>query len=76
MKKIVYSIVSEGIDGRGKRTYVTSSFDEDKIVKAHEAHKNKAYNRVHEEIVDIDKARREALNKLNSLDKMLLGLDH
>ena len=75
MKKIVFSIVTEGMDARGKRTYVASDFDEAKILKAHNAHKNKAYNRLHEEIIDVDKARVQALNKLTALDKMLLGFD-
>lgn len=73
-KKIAYCAVSYGVDGREKKSILYASFDEDELNVLHNKDKSKNFREVEEEIVDVDEARKEALAKLDGIDRLVLGL--
>lgn len=74
MKKIIYSVTSSGIDGRDKQNILYSSYDEDELKATLKEDPNKCYYGITEQIIDIDARRRQALAKLDGVDRLLLGL--
>lgn len=73
-KQIVFTITDNGMDGMGKSDIVFASFDESAILKRHGSDVYKVYRVFGERIVDIDKAKKVALSKLDGIDKLILGL--
>lgn len=77
MDKIVYKLVTRpgGVDGMGytdKGGDVRAAFFD----KAQaEKHPGKPWCDIVPIVVDVEKARKAALKKLNALDKLVLGLD-
>lgn len=74
MKKIVFTSVDNGIDGRMKDNILYASFDEDEIKSLYNKDKSKSWRTLKEQIVDVDEARKSALRKLNGIDRLVLGL--
>ncbi len=74
MKQIVYTVTDSGIDGREKTTTIYASFNEADRDAMLEADKSKAWRSRQEVIVDVNVARRQALAKLDGLDRLVLGL--
>ena len=74
IKRIAYTITDSGMDGMSK-THVTEAFwhemERDEFLSKD---KNKAWRSTGEMIVEPDQARRQALAKLDGLDKLALGL--
>jgi len=75
MKKIVYIASSAGVDGRGTQKAMLANWDEDELVKTHNAHPNKNWMHVHERIVNTEEVRKKALAKLDAVDRLVLGID-
>ena len=74
IKRIAFTITDSGMDGMSK-THVMQAFWNEKerdVVLSKD--KNKAWRSTGEMIVEPDQARRQALAKLNGIDKLALGL--
>lgn len=76
MKKIVYLIVDNGIEGRDPDNIVRAFWDEQQRDSSFDGDKNKNWYRKTEIIVDEERSKKEALTKLNGLDKLVLGLEN
>jgi hypothetical protein len=74
MKKIVYIAVDNGIDGRSKDRFLYASFDEDEIKKMLSKDESRAWRRIKEEIIDDKVTRKQALAKLDGIDRLVLNL--
>ena len=74
MKKIVFTVIDNGMDGRQKDSIRYASFDEEKRDKSFENNKHKCYFRKSEEIVDIEETEKTAKQKLNAIDKLVLDI--
>lgn len=74
--KILYTLVthSGGMDGRDHNdkggTIVFATFDREKADK----HKSKPYCRLEKEVIDYIERRRQALAKLDQVDRLVLDL--
>lgn len=75
MKKIVYIGVDNGIDGRERDQILYAAWKEDELLKLHKSDKSKNLRTCSEIIVDVEKAKKEALAKLNGVDRLVLGLE-
>jgi hypothetical protein len=73
-KKIAYIATDNGIDGMEKTSILYATFDEEELKAIHNRDKSKAWRRLTEQIVDVDKAKEQALAKLNGIDRLVLGL--
>ena len=73
-KRIVYTCVDSGVDGKDKPRIVHAFFHEHERDKAFNDSKNKAYLSKQEQIVEVNSAEQAALAKLDGLDKLVLGL--
>ena len=74
MKQIVYIATDHGIEGKEKESIVYASFDEDQLKALHKTDKSKAWRTLTERIVDVEQAKKQALSKLNGIDRLVLGL--
>jgi len=75
MKKIAFLIVDEGCDGMAKATIAHAFWDEQERDNFYNTSPSKQYHRTAECIVDIDKDTQLARNKLNALEKLLIGIN-
>jgi len=73
-KRIVYTIIDSGVDGREKSRTVYASFLELERDERFDKDPSKAWKMKGESIVDVGTARAQALAKLDGLDKLVLGL--
>lgn len=73
-KQIAYMAVDNGIDGTSKDSILYASFDEDELKRLHQKDKSKNYRTLKEQIVDVEVAKKQALAKLNGIDRLVLGL--
>lgn len=74
MKRIAYVITSSGEDGRAPKEIEKAFWHEHERDKAFDKDRNKAYLSKEDIIVDADKAKAEAMTKLDGLEKLVLGL--
>jgi hypothetical protein len=75
MKTIVYTIDDSGVDGRERSRPIAAFFEEDDRNKAYkDMGANACYYQISERIIDTDKQSKEALGKLNGIDKLVLGV--
>ena len=74
MKRIIFYAVTNGIDGLQKEEIKFASFDEEELKFMNSTDVNKNWNTLKEKIVDVEVGKVTALNKLNGIDKLLLGL--
>lgn len=74
MKRIVYTAIDSGVDGRGQTTAVYASFNEQERDSMINADASKAWRAKHECIIDPAVTYRQALAKLNGIDRLVLGL--
>lgn len=72
-KRIAFTIRDNGVDGREPTRIVSAFWDEGERDKSFDKDKNKAYLSKGEEIIDTNKALKEALAKLNGIDKLILA---
>ncbi len=72
MKKIVFTIVDNGTDGREPDHIVEAFYDETERDKAFDNSPNKGHYRKREQILDVDLYRKELLKKLTGVDKLIL----
>lgn len=73
-KKIVYTAIDEGVDGREPPRVIYAFFTEADRDEAVDKDKAKLWRRKGEQIVDTDLAVVQALSKLNGIDRLVLGL--
>jgi len=73
MKKIVYLIVQNGVDGKEPTNEVYASWSEEDRDNVLAASRNKNYFRTEERIVGEEKVKAKALKKLTATEKLLLG---
>ena len=73
-KQIIYIAVDNGIDGMAKDSILYASFDESELIKLMNKDKSKPWRTKKEVIVDVDSAKKQALRKLNGIDRLVLGL--
>ena len=73
-KRIAYLLTESGIDGRAPTTIVSAFWSEAERDAAFAADPNRNWLGKSERIVNLSVARKEALAKLNGLDRLLLGL--
>ena len=69
-KKIVYVATDNGVDGREQTTVMYASFGEDERNSMLAADKSKAWRGKSERMI----ARKNALAKLDGIDRLVLGL--
>lgn len=74
MKRIVYTAIDSGVDGRGQTTTLYASFNEQERDSMINADAGKARRSKHECIIDPGVAYQQALAKLNGIDRLVLGL--
>lgn len=74
-KKIVYTANDNGVDGKEKTNVIFATFNEDELKIKHEADINKNWITLGEEIVEVDSRKKQALSKLDGIDKLVLGID-
>jgi hypothetical protein len=72
MKKIVYTIADNGIDGREPTKITYASFNESERDTLFDADKNKAWLSKGESIIDVYLQRKKTLAKLNPIDLLVL----
>lgn len=73
MKKIAFTIIDNGIEGREKDHVIEAFWDEKQRDDAFETSPNKGYYRKGEQIIDDLAAQKAATAKLNGIDKLALG---
>lgn len=73
-KRIVYLVTDNGIDGRERTSIVAAAWTENARDKLIEKDPAKNWRGKEERIIDEAFARKEALAKLDGLDRFLLGL--
>ena len=74
MKKIVYYVVDNGIEGTGKDRILYASFDENELDQKLSKDPSKNWRTKKEKILDEGPATAQALSKLNGIERLLLGL--
>ncbi len=74
MDKIVYIAIDNGIDGKEKDNILYASFDEIQFNELLNRDKSRNFRTPHKIIINVAVARREALAKLNGIDRLVLGL--
>jgi len=75
VKRIVFTVVDNGQDGRGPRHDVFASLIESEQIDWYNGHVNKNYYSLEERIVDTEVASKQAKNKLNAIDRLVLGVE-
>ena len=75
MKRIVFTVVTYGSDGRGKQSEVFATLSELEQIEWYNNNLNKNYYSLSEKIIDTDTAVKEAKGKLNAIDKLMLGVE-
>ena len=75
-KRIAYVFTDNGVDGREPTQIVYASWSETERDAAFEKDKNKNWYTKSEVIVDVVEARKQALNKLNGVDNLVLGITY
>ena len=74
-KIIAFTVINNGIDGRSKNDIVYANDNEAMRDDWHNNSKNKAWYRKSEQIVNVEETKKNALAKLNGIEKMILDLD-
>jgi len=74
MDKIVYTISSYGEDGRAPESIVVASFSEKYIDHSLNNLKFPNYYSKNKRIVEVKSATKQALARINGLDRLLLGI--
>jgi len=74
MDKIVYLIVDHGVEGREKESINVASFSEKYINHTLGNLKFPNYYSKTKRIVEVDSATKQALSRINGLDRLLLGI--
>lgn len=74
MKKIAYLIINNGIDGMGDTSVDEAYWEENQRDASFDKNPNKNYFSKTEVIVNVEVDTKQALNKLNGLERLLLGL--
>jgi hypothetical protein len=74
MKRIAYTVIDCGVDGREAATVLYATFDETERDALLEQDESKAWRSKSETIVDDTTAVSQALAKLNGIDRLVLGL--
>lgn len=74
MKRIVYVVNDNGIDGRAPTRTLYASFDEKERDAMLEKDKAKPWRSTDEVIIDDVVAKNQALAKLDGIDRLVLGL--
>lgn len=74
MKRIVYTVIDSGVDGREPAKVLYATFSETERDALLEQDAAKAWRSKAEAIVDEAAAVGEALAKLNGVDRLVLGL--
>lgn len=74
MKQAIFLIVHHGIEGREPESILFAFTDETERDQFHEKHPNKGYYSKVDRVVDLEAHRKEALTKLDGLDKLALNL--
>ena len=74
MKTIVYLITSNGIDGRDSESILGAFTEECVRNKAFDQDKYKCYLSKVDRILDLEQYKKQTIQKLNALDKFVLGL--
>ena len=74
MDKIVYTISSYGEDGRAPESIVVASFNENYINKTIKNLKFPNYYSKNKRIVEVESAAKQALAKIDGLDRLLLEI--
>ena len=73
-KRIVYIATDSGIDGREPERVLYAAWTEQERDEMLQADKSKAWRRPTEKIIDEDVAKRQALAKLDGIDRLVLDL--
>lgn len=74
MKRIVYLIADNGVDGMAPTEIISAFYSEEERDKALEADKAKNWRTKLERIVDVEHAQAEALANLDGIERLVLGL--
>ena len=70
-KRTVYFIANYGMDGRAPRSLVFASFDREECEKRHNKSKDKQYNGVGLQVVDVEDVVEQAIEKLTPLEYLV-----
>ena len=74
MKKIVYTINDNGMDGRAPTQILFASYEEQVRDDAFATHKNKQYLSKSEKILHIESHHQQLMNRLDGIDRLVLDL--
>ena len=75
MKRIVYYVGYEGIEGKDKLRITFASFDEKEVIEHIEKDVNKNWLHKGEKIIDVEYETKQALAKIDGIGKLLLGIE-
>ena len=73
--KIVYLITDNGMDGRAPTSIVFASYDSQECDDTYNRSKNKAYYGQSKKIIEIEKETRQAMVKLDGVQRLMLDID-
>lgn len=73
-KRIAYVATDSGVDGREKTTVLYAAWTEEERDAMLEKDKSKNWRSAEEKIVNVETARRQALAKLDGIDRLVLNL--
>jgi len=73
MKKIAYTVIDNGIDGREKDRIVYADYDEAKRDEWYDKSKNKNWYRKGQEIIDPETIKKEVVARMNGIEKMVMS---
>lgn len=73
MKRIVYLITDHGCDGRAPKSIVSAFWDERKRDDSYKNHPNKNYYSMEEKIVDVERAYKDIMSRINAIDKLVIA---
>lgn len=74
-KRIAFTITYNGVDGFEKTSIEYASWDEDERDQKYDNLKSPGYYNKNEMIVDEEAAHKQAMNKLDGVDRLVLELD-
>jgi len=75
MDKIIYTIESNGIDGRGKLEIINASFEKEIINNIFNNLKWRGYYSMNKRIIDPSAEAKKGISKLNGVERLILGLE-
>lgn len=75
MKKAYFLVIDDGVEGQGPSKIVFASSQEKTRDNWLEMHPLKNYYRAEDKVLDLDQVRKNALSKLDGIERLALGIE-